>query len=153
MVIERYISQNETEVLDLLGLNTPQYFSSEEKNDLRDYLHNHADNYFVLKINDEIVASGGYNIAEDGITAKISWDIVHPDHQRQGLGKVLTKFRIDQIKKLKEIQHLSVRTSQLVYKFYEQFGLKLRETTKDFWAKGFDMYRLDCPIESIVYPD
>lgn len=153
MIIERYTDQNESEVLNLLRLNTPQSFSPDEEKDLLHYLHHYADDYFVLKINDEVVASGGYNIAEDGITAKISWDIVHPDNQRMGFGKILTKFRIDEIKKEGGIEYLSVRTSQLAYKFYQRFGLNLRETAKDFWAKGFDMYRLDCPIESFIYPD
>ncbi|TPD73677.1 GNAT family N-acetyltransferase [Flavobacterium microcysteis] len=149
MIIREYTDSDKHRLLELLKLNTPEFFSPNEEKDLLYYLDNEADNYFVLVMEDKVVGCGGFNLTEDGKTAKISWDIFDPSYQGKGLGSALTQFRIEKIKENKEIKTLSVRTSQLVYPFYEKFGLQLREVVKDFWDEGFDLYRLDCDIESI----
>lgn len=112
---------DKSRLLTLLRLNTPTYFSPAEEADLIDYLAHHADNYFVLEVGGEILGCGGFNLSEDGETAKISWDIFHPDSHGKGL----------------------------IYKFYEKFGLELREVVKDYWDVGFDLYRLDIDINLI----
>lgn len=149
MIIREYVVSDKQRIVELLQLNTPEFFSPNEEKDLLYYLDNEADNYFVLVMEDKVVGCGGFNLTEDGKTAKISWDIFDPNCQGKGLGSALTRFRIEKIKENKQIKTLSVRTSQLVYRFYEKFGLELREVVKDFWDEGFDLYRLDCDIESI----
>ncbi|WP_316842317.1 GNAT family N-acetyltransferase [Pedobacter gandavensis] len=136
-------------LLNLLRLNTPAYFSPTEEADLIDYLDHFADHYYVLEVNGEILGCGGFNLSEDGATGKISWDIFHPDSQGKGLGTALTKFRIQKIKEIEGVKIISVRTSQMAYKFYEKFGLELREVVKDYWEIGFDLYRLDRDIHLI----
>lgn len=150
MKIRKYTSPDKKEIINLLRLNTPQYFAPDEENDLIYYLDNFSDNYYVVEIKKKIVACGGFNLTEDGKTGKISWDIVHPNSQGAGIGTELTKYRIKELKNIEGIEIISVRTSQLVYKFYEKFGLQLREIIKDYWAEGFDMYRLDCKINSTI---
>ena len=39
-----------------------------------------------------------------------------------------------------EIDAIIVRTSQLVFKFYEKHGFEVIEIVKDYWAKDFDLY-------------
>ncbi|NAA11186.1 GNAT family N-acetyltransferase, partial [Escherichia coli] len=41
------------------------------------------------------------------------------------------------------IQKITVRTSQLAYKFYEKQGFTLKEIQRDYWAKDFDMYSME----------
>ena len=89
------------------------------------------------------MGSGGINFSEDGKKAVLSWDIIHPKYQGKGVGRQLTQYRLDVIKTIDGIENTSVRTSQLVYKFYEKFGFELKETVKDFWAEGIDMYRME----------
>lgn len=149
MIIREYTDSDKHRIVELLQMNTPEFFSPNEEKDLLYYLNNEADNYFVLVMEDKVVGCGGFNLTEDGKTAKISWDIFDPSYQGKGLGSALTQFRIEKIKENKQIKTLSVRTSQLVYRFYEKFGLELREVVKDYWDEGFDLYRLDCDIESI----
>lgn len=150
MIIRKHQDSDRERILELLKLNTPEYFSANEEKDLIYYLDKHADNYYILEIEGIILGCGGFNLTEDGKTAKISWDIFDPQSQGKGLGTALTQFRIEKIKEIKDVNTLSVRTSQLVYKFYEKFGMEIREIVKDYWDEGFDLYRLDCDISKAI---
>ncbi|WP_051189583.1 GNAT family N-acetyltransferase [Daejeonella oryzae] len=152
MFIRKYTHSDRDRIIELLQLNTPEYFAAIEEDDLRAYLHNHSSNYFVIEIDDLVVGSGGFNLADDGEIAKLSWDIFHPGFQGKGLGTELTKYRIQQIREIKSVRIVSVRTSQLVYKFYERFGLVVKEIVADFWAPGFDLYRMNCDIKLVKIP-
>ena len=150
MIIRKYTNSDRQNILKLLRLNTPEYFSPNEESDLIYYFDNHAHNYYVIEMDENIVGCGGYNLTEDGKTAKISWDIFHPDYQGKGLGSTLTKFRIRKIQEIENVDTISVRTSQLVYKFYEKFGFETREITKDYWDAGFDLYRMERDLHSVA---
>lgn len=149
MIIRKYTEQDKNRIVELLRINTPEYFSPEEEGDLIYYLDNHIENYYVIVVNNIIVGCGGFNLSEDGETGKISWDIFDPQFQGKGYGSALTIFRIQKMKEIEGLKTISVRTSQMAYTFYAKFGLKIREIVKDYWAKGFDLYRLDSPIELI----
>jgi hypothetical protein len=53
------------------------------------------------------------------------------------------------MKEIDSIKIISVRTTQLVYPFYQKFGLELREVVKDYWDIGFDLYRLDNSVNLV----
>lgn len=143
MDIRPYTPADDESIIQLLRLNTPEYFAPEEEQDLRDYFANHIDRYFVIEDNGNIIGSGGINITNNGRNAVLSWDIIHPNYQGKGIGSQLTQHRLDVIKTIAGIENTSVRTSQLVYKFYEKFGFVLKEVIKDYWAEGIDMYRME----------
>jgi N-acetylglutamate synthase-like GNAT family acetyltransferase len=145
-IIRPFEKADTKQVIRLLRLNTPRYFHVSEENDLVDYLNLNATNYFVYEFENKIIGSGGINYFRDTATARISWDMVHPDFQGYGIGKKITFHRINIIKKEPDIQKIAVRTTQLTYRFYEKFGFRLEHTEKDFWAKGFDLYLLTYPL-------
>ena len=149
MTIRKHRDSDRERIIELLRQNTPEYFSPDEEKDLLYYLDYHADNYYVLEVDNVIVGCGGFNLSEDGETGKISWDIFDVKHQGKGYGSVLTQFRIEKMKEIDSIKTISVRTSQLVYPFYEKFGLEIREIVKDYWAEGFDLYRLDSDVDKL----
>ena len=140
--IRAYKDSDKLIVLNLLRLNTPTYFSPEEENDLIYYLENEIEYYFVLEINNQIVGAGGINFSDDKTIGKISWDIFHPNFQRKSFGSKLLTYRIKKIEQIKEVQEISVRTSQLVYKFYEKHGFELIEIVENYWAEGFHLYKM-----------
>lgn len=143
IVIREYEQTDKEAVMNLIRLNTPEYFAPAEEVDLSDYLENERELYYVLLFDGKIVGCGGINFANDGKIGKLSWDIFHPDYQGKSLGSQLLKYRMDKLKSIDGIQKITVRTSQVAYKFYEKQGFELTEIKKDYWAKGFDMYRME----------
>lgn len=143
LTIRAYRGSDKGVVLNLLWLNTPQYFSPEEYNDLEYYLENEIEYYYVIEIESKIVGSGGFNFTEDKTTGIISWDILHPDFQRKSLGSTLLKYRIQEIQKFEGVTRIIVRTSQLVYKFYEKLGFNVAEVVEDYWAKDFHLVKME----------
>ena len=51
-------------------------------------------------------------------------------------------YRIEVLKAIPGIKKITVRTSQLAYKFYEKQGFTLNEIKRNYWADGFDMYSM-----------
>lgn len=139
-LIRPYSEDDRFFVLDLLEVNTPHFFSASEKQDFENYLDNEREQYFVVEMDGRIVGCGGINFANDPTTGKISWDIIHPDYQGNGIGKLSLLYRIEILKKFPRLERIIVRTSQHAYHFYEKNGFELLEMHPDYWAKGFDMY-------------
>jgi [ribosomal protein S18]-alanine N-acetyltransferase len=142
VIIREYIKQDREMVLDLFRLNAPKYFAPEEETDLAFYLDHEIEFYFVLELDKVIVGCGGFNFSEDKTNGIISWDILHPDFQGRSLGRNLLNYRIERLKKFPQVQQITVRTSQLAYKFYEKLGFKIIEVVENYWAKGFHLYKM-----------
>lgn len=146
-MIRTFDIRDKPKVMKLLRLNTPEFFAPSEENDFLDYLDNSAENYFLVEVNEEVIGGGGINYGFDnGLTARISWDIIHPAHQGKGIGTELLQFRIDEIKKTKTIRNIVVRTTQLAQYFYGKHGFSLDQISKDYWAKGFDLYQMSMKL-------
>ena len=148
MTIRLYTPSDYSQIIELFRLNTPGYFSPDEEESLIEYLNNHIQYHYVAEIEGMIIGCGGYTVSKDGSTAHIAWDIVHPDSHGKGIGGNLTSLRIEEIKKIESVQTLVVRTSQMAYKFYEKFGFKLKEVTKNYWAPGFDLYYMESDMRT-----
>jgi ribosomal protein S18 acetylase RimI-like enzyme len=143
ITIREYETNDKDDVIKLVRLNTPEFFATDEEEDLNKYLETERELYFVLLYDGKIVGSGGINFADGKTIGKISWDIFHPDFHGKYLGTNLLKHRIDILNSIDSIQKITVRTSQATYKFYEKQGFELFETIKDYWADGFDMYNME----------
>ncbi|HEX8574826.1 MAG TPA: GNAT family N-acetyltransferase [Flavobacterium sp.] len=142
--IRAYTPLDETALLQILKLNIPTYFAETEINDLKVYLNTKVESYFVVELNNQIVGSGGINFLDNYQEARISWDVIDPEYQGRGIGKELLNYRLEILKSMESIKIISVRTSQLVYRFYEKNGFVVKEKIKDYWAEGFDMYTMVC---------
>lgn len=153
--IRIYTEKDKNQLIKLIQLNIPTYFDSSEEEEFVEYLETKKEDYFVIedKTTNQIIGCGGINYFFDDIAifgkdskngknlARISWDIIHPNFQGQGIGKRLLLHRINHIQS-QGIKCIVVRTSQLAYKFYQKVGFELEKTEKDFWAKGFDLYQM-----------
>lgn len=141
-MIRPYKSKDKDKLIELIRLNIPKYFAPSEEKDFIDYLDDYLEDYFVVEENGQIVGSGGINYFPDAGQARISWDVIHPEYQGKGIGRQLLQHRLQHIQKDPTIWYVVVRTTQLVYGFYEKMGFELEKTEKDFWADGFDLYQL-----------
>jgi [ribosomal protein S18]-alanine N-acetyltransferase len=143
--IREYSANDKPVLMELLALNTPEYFAPSEREDFDHYLDNEIDLYFVITVDSLVVGCGGINFNNDSKTGKISWDILHPEFQGKSLGTMLLKHRIDLLKSMPSIENIVVRTSQVAYKFYGKSGFISTQIEKDYWAKGFDLYYMELP--------
>lgn len=149
VLIREYEEKDRDRILDLFRLNSPRYFSPGEEPDLISYLDNEIEYYYVLELDDHVVGCGGFNFPGDPARPRISWDILHPDFQGKSLGSMLLRYRIEKLKAFRDVRVITVRTSQLVYPFYEKSGFTLVEHVKDYWAKGFDLCRMEMRVNPL----
>lgn len=143
IIIREYLPADKDAVMNLIRLNIPDFFAAEEESDLSKYLEKEIEFYYVLLVDGQIVGCGGINFAENRTIGKISWDIIHPTFQGKKLGTKLLKHRISVLKTIDSVQKITVRTSQLTYRFYEKHGFVLNEIKKDYGSEGFDMYSME----------
>lgn len=148
-MIRPYRISDKEELVKILKLNIPQYFDEREEMDFIEYLDHHRESYFVFEENGSIKGCGGINYFTDKEEARLSWNIVHPEFQGKGIGKKLTHYRLNEVRKNPEIKDLYVRTTQLVYPFYEKAGFTLDRIEKDFWARGFDLYQMRMNLKNL----
>ncbi len=59
ITIREYKTKDKNEVINLIKLNTPKYFSVDEEEDLNKYLETERELYYVLLYNQKIVGCGG----------------------------------------------------------------------------------------------
>lgn len=144
-MIRKYSNSDKSRIIELFQKNTPEYFDSSEEKDLEHYLDHEVEDYFVYELDSNIIGAGGINYFTEQKLALISWDMVDPNWHGNEIGKKLTQYRISHINENQDIDTIIVRTTQLVYKFYEKFGFKLRKVEKDYWAKNFDLYQMKMP--------
>ncbi|WNJ17092.1 GNAT family N-acetyltransferase [Pontibacter sp. G13] len=144
--IRPYQTSDFPDLLSMMQAHIPTFFAAEELAEYQAYLANEREDYFVFEEQGRILAGGGINYFPDERTARISWDVVHPDHMGKGIGAQLTRHRIEHIRRQKAFDQIIVRTSQLVYPFYERQGFKLFFTERDFWAPGFDLYQMELTL-------
>lgn len=146
-MIRPYQPTDFNELINLVRLNTPEFFAESEETDFIDYLENELEDYFVILENNTIIGSGGINYFPKEKVARISWDMIHPDFQGKGVGRALTEHRLNVIKNRNDVALVMVRTSQLAYQFYQKMGFELEKIEKNFWAEGFDLYQMIKPVK------
>ena len=66
--IREYNHTDKNDLIQILRLNTPKYFSSAEEVDFLHYLENEIDLYYVLLVENKIIGCGGINSKNETIT-------------------------------------------------------------------------------------
>ncbi|MBB1149490.1 GNAT family N-acetyltransferase [Myroides sp. NP-2] len=143
MKIRPYIESDKNALLQLIEWNVPLYFAAEEVAEYKRYLEEELDQYFVVEDEGQLVGAGGINVLVKEKEGRISWDMVAPAFQGKGIGRALLLYRLGILQKIPAIDRIRVRTSQVVYPFYEKYGFVTKQIQKDFWAVGLDLYDME----------
>ena len=143
MTIRAFHKNDSPALIDIFRQNSPAYFSPQEEQDFITYLEKETEDYFVVEIDQAVVAAGGINYQDEDRLAFISWDLVLPSYQGQGIGRKLLEHRLAWIKRKRPTYKIIVRTSQFTEKFYEKCGFVIKERADNFWAPGYDLVSME----------
>jgi ribosomal-protein-alanine N-acetyltransferase len=148
-LIREYQNQDKSRLEHLMLLNVPQYFDRSEVDDFMRYLEEERESYWVVEVDSQVVACGGVNFP-DLKTGRISWDLVHPDFQGKGIGRLLLNFRLKFLKE-SACDRVEVRTSQFTEGFYQKNGFHTVFTKPNYWSEGYDLYHMERELHEIDF--
>lgn len=140
IVIRPYSIKDKSPLLSILKKNVPTYFHKDEIQDFEEFIDKNGDIYFTVLFHNQIAGGVAWVRERKQKSAVIAWIFFDPDFQGKGLGRESVNFCLSDMRKEKDIDKFRVRTSQLVFPFFEKFGFKTIYTEQDYWAKGFDLY-------------
>jgi [ribosomal protein S18]-alanine N-acetyltransferase len=140
MNIRTYATSDFNACLAVFDANTPHYFAPSERDWFINYFSKEIEDFYVVEKDDKIVACGGVNYEDNNTTGILSWGMVLPDYQKQGIGTALTKHRIEVMKSKESLTTARVRTAQHTFKFYEKMGFALTHFEAGYFGGLFDLY-------------
>jgi len=143
IVIRPYSKEDRSALLSILKKNVPRYFHEDEVEDFEKFIDKHGAIYFTVLYENQIAGGVSWTSRIKEKTAMIAWIFFDPECQGKGLGRESINFCLSAMSKVNEVEKFRVRTSQLVYPFFEKFGFKTIYVEQDYWAKGFDLYDME----------
>lgn len=149
--IRPYEDRDADACLALFDGNVPMYFARGERADFVRFLARQAGvgTYLVVERGGVVVACGGHTLEEDATTAGFCWGMVERRLHRQGLGRLLTRARLDACRQAGTIARVRLDTSQHTRAFYARFGFRVERITPDGYGPGLDrcdmVLALDAP--------
>lgn len=149
MQITKYTPSFRENCIEIFKTNLPKFFAAEELQLFENFLdYEIEENYYVIKTNGLLVGCGGIFFDAKNNEAGLSWGMVHADYHRQGIGKLLTQFRLDLLKKIYPDKSLRIETSQHTAEFYEKNGFSIVDIVPEGFAEGIDKYSMKMEFKS-----
>jgi ribosomal protein S18 acetylase RimI-like enzyme len=139
--IEKYKLTDHDDCIEAFRSNVPEFFSPQELTDFRNWLDkNDCPDFCVVKRNGSAIGFGGFYLRHG--KGRLVWGVIHRQHQRMGLGRLLTTHRIKRIKEKYPTIPIGLETTELTYKHYEKLGFKTTEITPKYYYNRFDKYEM-----------
>lgn len=143
MIIREYSTADKEACMAIFDSNMPQYFVSEERQQFEDWLDKEdRETYQVLIDRDEVVACGGIYEDTELKLVGLAWGMVRNDLHKNGYGKALTLFRIEEMEERFSHYDQHLGTSQHTAPFYEKMGFITTEIIKDGFGPGLDHFKM-----------
>ncbi len=143
IIIRSYNNRDRSSLIAILKRNIPKYFHEDEVKDFEKYIDEWSDIYYTVLFNEQIAGGVSWVPEKKQKSAVIAWIFFDPAFHGKGLGTESVNYCLSAMRKEKDIEKFRVRTSQLIYPFFEKFGFKTIYTEEDYWAKGFDLYDME----------
>ena len=120
----RFETKDLPQCVELYSLNEPGRFPVGVAEQYHQSLVDGRSYHLVTEVDGQIVASGGvsYSAREDRVV--LSFGLVHPDHQGQGLGTSLLLARLALLKPGRLYYHVFIFAVEGSFGFYRRFGFK-----------------------------
>jgi ribosomal-protein-alanine N-acetyltransferase len=143
--ISKYTKDMKPYCLEAFTSNVPAYFTVAEIDQFENWLNQLEEeksdrHYFVVTLNNRVVACGGFGYNENNHTVSFAWGLVHRDFHKQGIGKMLAAYRLNKIRELYPGVDIILDTTQHSYTFFERLGFVTVKYTKDGYAEGMHRY-------------
>lgn len=146
-LIRPYASSDREACLGIFRSNIPKYFTVEEESWYRRWLDGldgvlppedpgGEARYFVVECKGIACACGGWGIRATDDHATLIWGTVHNDRHREGIGTMLTQFRIEDFRKAHPSLPMTIDTSHYTAPFYERFGFRTERFTENGYTEG-----------------
>jgi len=151
MKIRYYNQKDYNACIDIFKSNRPVYFAADKLPIFENWLNRQSDkrhsnkkvgaeHFYVLENDGQVTACGGFYILLDTPVAGMAWGMVHSRYRKQGLGKILFEYRINQVRIIYPQRDIILDTTQHTYRFFEKQGFSTTQIRKDFYEKGMDRY-------------
>ena len=129
-----YADADRGAVLEIFEANTPAFFGADERGWLEDSLDALDGPAFVVALDGEAVAFGGYEVWEYYDKALLVWGMAHPRVHGAGVGRWLLLARLARIaRETPATSWASVDTSPRVAPFFLRHGFG----TASVWPRGY----------------
>lgn len=126
-------------VLEIFDSNVPQYFTTAERPGFQNFLAALPGPYWVVEsASHEMVACGGYAVVTAERRADLCWGMVARAYHKRGVGRFLTRARIDAATADPAVEFVHLNTSQHTRKFYEKLGFETLAVTPNGYGPGLD---------------
>jgi N-acetylglutamate synthase-like GNAT family acetyltransferase len=129
------------DVIAIFRSNLTKYFVPAEEQELRDYLAEHPEDYYVLESGGEVTAAGGIALNKDD-SVSLCWGMVRNDLIGTGLGKRLTLFRMKKAREKWGERQFVTSTSHHTEGFYKKLGFRTIKRIPNGFAPGIDICKM-----------
>lgn len=131
----------------------PKFFLKPEQAGFERFLneHGHKD-YWVLceEPTGKILGCGGIAVRDSG-QGDLCFGLIDSQYHRQGLGALLTSFRLAKLVRDPATRYLALHTSQHTIGFYSKFGFQLVGVEENCYGPG--LHRNDMRLELSSEPE
>ena len=134
LLLRPYADADRPAVLAVFDANTPGFFSPDERGWLEDSLDDLDGPAFLVELDGEPVAFGGYEVWAYYDKALLTWGMAHPRVQGTGVGRWLLLARMAMIaRETPATAWVTVDTSPRVAPFFLRHGFE----TASVWPRGY----------------
>lgn len=133
-----YRSSDRDTCIAVFHSNVPLYFRDHELDEFTDFIDSGECEYFVVPVDGDVIACGGFGLREGSDTADLCWGMVHRGQQGKGIGEYLLLCRLYAIVATTEAKHVRLGTSQHTEGFFRRHSFEIQSSKRDGIASGLD---------------
>ena len=151
VTMDPYSPADRDACLAVFDANTPYAFAPHERDEFSAFLDSPGGRYLVLRDPDgSVVACGGADLLASGRFGVITWAMVLPTRQRQGLGSMLTRAGMAYVAAIPHAERIVLETSNVSAPFYERHGFRTTKVTPNHYAPGVHLHNMALELDDDV---